>query len=81
MSFADGLLQHVFEHVECADTQVPNAFLVYLGLLKVSLTYSAVISFLQCVYALRMHFVQIFILDCSCVHMWRRIKEVSVKIV
>ncbi|KAK7097883.1 hypothetical protein V1264_004794 [Littorina saxatilis] len=31
---ADGLLQDVFQVVEGADSQVPNAFLVFLGLLK-----------------------------------------------
>ncbi|KAK7476958.1 hypothetical protein BaRGS_00031817 [Batillaria attramentaria] len=31
---ADGLLKHVFESVENAASLVPNAFLVYLGLLK-----------------------------------------------
>ena len=36
LSVSDGLLQHVFENIEGADTQVPNAFLVHLGLLKVS---------------------------------------------
>ena len=43
---SDGLLQHVFENVEGADTQVPNAFLVHLGLLKVS----PVVSGLKCVF-------------------------------